>query len=144
MVVKDLDSEENYHSNEIIALFTQYFFDYFNEFDKHKKVYWHGKCFSIPDGKIESYIKYRSKVIQNVMTTYFLLKKGAYKGNEKLEYRVKKCKAFSDYDILSDFEKGILYYNGKRICLDKFLEGKVEEINKKNLDELFSDLTDML
>ena len=139
-VIKDLSSDETDYSNEIIALFTQYFFDYFNEFDKHRKVYWHGKCFSIPEDKIKSYIKYRSRIIQNVMTTYFLMKQGQYKGNEKLEYRINKCKSLGNYETFKDIERGILYYNGTRIDLDKFLEGKIEETNKINIENLFSDL----
>ncbi len=140
VIIKDLDSEETYFSNEVISLFTQYFFDYFNEFDKHKKVYWHGKCFSINNEKIQSYIKYRSRIIENVMTTYFLVSKNAYNGNEKLETRIDKCKQFSDYDKFKDIQRGILYYNGKRIDLDKFLNGQIEELNKIDIDNLFSDL----
>lgn len=144
IIVKDLDSEENYHSNEVIALFTQYFFDYFNEFDKHKKVYWHGKCFSISENKVKSYIRYRLKIIQNVMTTYFLMKKGKYDGNEKLECRINKCKSLVDYDTFRDIERGILYYNGTRIDLDKFLENDIiEQTNKINVEDLFSDLTNL-
>lgn len=140
VVVKDLDSDENYHSNEIIALFTQYFFDYFNEFDKHKKIYWHGKCFSISTDKIISYVKHRSRIIQNVMTTYFLVKKGMYNGNEKLKTRINTCNTIDGYNTVKDFEKGMLYYNGKRINLDKFLEGQVVETNQIDIDNLFSDL----
>ena len=140
VIIKDLDSEEPYFSNEVISLFTQYFFDYFNEFDKHKKVYWHGKCFSIHNEKIESYVKFRSRIIENVMTTYFLVSKGGYNGNEKLESRINKCKQFSDYDNFKDIQRGILYYNGKRIDLDKFLNGQIEELNKIDVDNLFSDL----
>lgn len=144
IIVKDLYSEENYHSNEIISVFTQYFFDYFNEFDKHKKVYWHGECFTIPNGKIKSYIKYRSRAIQNVMTMYFLIKKGAYTANEKLEDRINKCKNFADYDIFKELERGILYYNGTRIDLDKFLENDIiEQTNKINVEDLFSNLTNL-
>lgn len=142
IVVKDLDSDEVYYSNEIISLFTQYFFDYFNEFDNHKKVFWHGKCFSISDEKIKSYIKYRSKIIQNVMTTYFLIKKGAYRGIDNLDNKIKKCKSFKDYkELLQDVDRGIMYFNGRRIALDKYLEeDKIEEINTIDVDNAFSDL----
>lgn len=144
LVLEDMTSDACNSSNEVISGFSQYFFDYFNEFDKHKKVYWHGKCFSIPENKITSYIKYRSRIIQNVMTTYFLMKKGKYKGNEKLDLRIDKCKKLADYDTLQDIERGVLYYNGTRIDLDKFLDSdKIEEINKVNVDDLFSDLTNL-
>ena len=140
-IVKDLDSDENYHSNEVISMFTQYFFDYFNEFDKHKKVYWHGKCFSIAPEKINSYIIHRSKVIENVLVTYFLMKNKVYNGNEKLEDRISRCKELANYDEFENIQKGILYYSGKRINLNEYItNGKIEEINKINIDEMFSDL----
>ncbi len=142
LVLEDMTNDASNFSNETISVFSQYFFKYFNEFDKHKVVYWHGKCFSIPQNKIKSYIKYRSKIIQNVMTTYFLMKKGKYIGNEKLEERINKCKKLVDYDTFSDIERGILYYNGTRIDLDKFLNNEIiEETNKINVEDLFSDLT---
>lgn len=144
LILKDMTNDACNSSNEIISGFSQYFFKYFNEFDKHKVVYWHGKCFSIPENKIKSYIKYRSKIIQNVMTTYFLMKKGKYDGNEKLDIRISKCKNFADYDIFKELERGILYYNGTRIDLDKFLDsGKIEETDKVNVEDLFSNLTNL-
>lgn len=144
LILKDMTNDACNSSNEIISGFSQYFFKYFNEFDKHKVVYWHGKCFSIPENKIKSYIKYRSKIIQNVMTTYFLMKKGEYKENEKLEDRINKCKSLVNYDTFSDIERGFLYYNGTRIDLDKFLDSEeIEETNKVNVEELFSDLTNL-
>lgn len=144
LILEDMTNDACNSSNEIISGFSQYFFKYFNEFDKHKVVYWHGKCFSIPENKIKSYIKYRSKIIQNVMTTYFLMKKGKYDGNEKLDIRISKCKNFADYDIFKELERGILYYNGTRIDLDKFLDsGKIEETNKINVEDLFSNLTNL-
>lgn len=144
LILKDMTNDACNSSNEIISGFSQYFFKYFNEFDKHKVVYWHGKCFSIPENKIKSYIKYRSRIIQNVMTTYFLVKKGKYDGNEKLEKRINKCKSLADYSTFSDIENGVLYYNGARIDLDKFLNSDIiEETNKINVEELFSDLTNL-
>lgn len=144
LILEDMTNDACNSSNEIISGFSQYFFKYFNEFDKHKVVYWHGKCFSIPENKIKSYIKYRSKIIQNVMTTYFLVKKGKYDGNEKLEKRINKCKSLADYSTFSDIENGVLYYNGARIDLDKFLNSDIiEETNKINVEDLFSNLTNL-
>lgn len=144
LVLEDMTSDVCNSSNEVISGFSQYFFKYFNEFDKHKVVYWHGKCFSISNDKIKSYIKYRSRIIQNVMTTYFLMKKGKYKGNEKLDLREDKCREFEDYNTLQDIERGVLYYNGTRIDLDKFLDhDTIEEINKVNVEDLFSNLTNL-
>ena len=81
-LMEDLDIDKTNHSNEVISLFSQYVYDYFNQFDQHKKVFWHAKCFSIPKEKMNSYIKYRSTSIKNVMTTYFLKIK-----NEKFKER---------------------------------------------------------
>ena len=47
VVISDLDKEKWNTSNEIISVFSQYFFDYFNEHNKQSKVFWHGKCFTI-------------------------------------------------------------------------------------------------
>ena len=69
---EDLDSDKTNHSNEVISLFSQYFFNYFNKTYNGDNIFFHAKCFSIPSGKINSYIKYRSKSITNVITTYFL------------------------------------------------------------------------
>lgn len=140
LLLEDMTNDGCNFSNEIISGFSQYFFKYFNEFDKHKVVYWHGKCFSIPEDKIKSYIKYRSKIIQNVMTTYFLIKQGEYKDKEKLEIRIDKCKELVGYDAFKDIEKGVLYCNGTRINLDKFLNGEIEEVNKIDVEDLFSNL----
>ena len=87
VVISDLDKEKWNSSNEIISVFSQYFFDYFNEHNKQSKVFWHGKCFSIRNEKINSYIKFRSSIIKNVMTTYFLSKYNIKMGKEKQEKR---------------------------------------------------------
>ncbi len=140
IVLQDLDSEASNYSNEIISVFSQYFFSYFNEFNKHRTVYWHGKCFTITSDKIKSYVRYRSRIIENVMTTYFLKKKKVYVPNEKLNDRINRCMKYQDYNILEEVEKGILYYDGNRIKLENFYEDEIEEENKIDVDNLFSDL----
>ena len=73
-VIKDLDpSDKSPYSNEIIAMFSQYFYNYFNSFNLHYKIFFHGKCFSVKNEKLTSYMKYRMGIIKNVMTTYFLM-----------------------------------------------------------------------
>ena len=142
LLMESLDPNEvSDHTNEIISLFSQYFFDYFNNFDKHKKVFWHGKCFTIPENKIISYIKYRSKIIQNVMSTYFLKRKNANPGNIKLNEKIEKCRQFSDYDVLKNVERGILYYDGERIDFDEFMNGNIKVVeNNENKEEIYVDL----
>ena len=109
VVISDLDKEKWNTSNEIISVFSQYFFDYFNEHNKQSKVFWHGKCFSIRNEKINSYIKFRSGIIKNVMTTYFLSKYNIKMGKEKQEKREIECKKLQGYEVLEDIQNGVLY-----------------------------------
>ena len=120
VVISDLDKEKWNTSNEIISVFSQYFFDYFNEHNKQSKVFWHGKCFSIRNEKINSYIKFRSSIIKNVMTTYFLSKYNIKMGKEKQEKREIECKKLQGYEVLEDIQIGVLYLEGDRIDIIEF------------------------
>ena len=41
VVIEDLEpNDKTTHSQELIALFSQYFFDYFNHFDTHRKIFY--------------------------------------------------------------------------------------------------------
>lgn len=141
LIIEDLDSDKTNHSNEIIALFSQYFFDYFNKFYKEQKIFWHGKCFSIPDGKINSYVKYRSRIIKNVMATYFLKRKGLRMGDAKLSEKLDECLKFPDYGVLKKIEDGILYFDGDELDLLEFLNGNTVKIdnNINKTDEVDED-----
>lgn len=140
LVIEDLEpNDKTTHSQELVALFSQYFFDYFNHFDLHKKIFWHGKCFSIPDGKVASYIKYRSRIIENVMVTYFA-KKNNVNGDFNLLDKLAMCKGFPGYEEFIKIKDGILYYDGERIQLDEFLNnGNIKKLenDKKNQKEEF-------
>lgn len=142
VLVNDLNTDENTYSNEIISVFSQYFYDYFNHFDTHKKVFWHGKCYSIHLEKINSYIKYKSKLIQVLITTYFLKKKNVSNaGKLPLQEKLEECNQYADYKQIAKIERGTLYYNGKKIDLEEFLKGNIKEID--NLDEsIFENLFD--
>lgn len=139
-LMSDLDSESDNHSNEIVSLFSQYFFHYFNNFDINKLVFFHAKCFSIPTGKIISYIKYRSRIIENVMITYFLKENNLNEKDLKLDEKIDKCKSIDNYYIIEKIKKGILYFNGKQIILDEFFKGNT--IYVQNVEERFSDFFD--
>lgn len=141
-LIEDLDKEQCNRAQEIIALFSQYFFDYFNNFDRNQKIFWHGKCFSINDEKIVSYLKYRSKIIKNVMTTYFLKNKNIHMGNIKLQEREKKCLEYQDYEKLQKSQDGILYFDGNKIKLEKYYVGEIEVITEEIKKEMFVDLFD--
>ena len=143
VVISDLDKEKWNTSNEIISVFSQYFFDYFNEHNKQSKVFWHGKCFSIKNEKINSYIKFRSSVIKNVMTTYFLSKYNIKMGKEKQEKREIECKKLQGYDVLEDIQNGVLYLEGDRIEITEFYKGNIKKVKstEHKSSDLYIDLT---
>lgn len=140
-LIKDLNSDMNNYSNEIIAVFSQYFFDYFNSISSDEKIFWHGKCYSIPRGKVNSYIKYKKQLIKNVVTTYLLKRKNIIDaGKMKASERMKICSEYQEYDELKKIEDGILYLSGDRIGVEEFLNGKIVKIepeDKKIVDEYF-------
>lgn len=139
-IFKDLGADNSNYSNEIIGLFSQYFFDYFNKFNKNRKIFWHGKCFSIPEGKLTSYIVYRSRIIENVMTTYFLNRRGIRVNNMTIEERENKCKEWKDYGLLKDMQKGTLYFNGEKLDLQEFIKGNMRKVEQQQ--DIYVDLLD--
>lgn len=143
VVISDLDKEKWNTSNEIISVFSQYFFDYFNEHNKQSKVFWHGKCFSIRNEKINSYIKFRSGIIKNVMTTYFLSKYNIKMGKEKQEKREIECKKLQGYEVLEDIQDGVLYLEGDRIDIIEFYKGNIKKVKstEHKSSDLYIDLT---
>ena len=143
VVISDLDKEKWNSSNEIISVFSQYFFDYFNEHNKQSKVFWHGKCFSIRNEKINSYIKFRSSIIKNVMTTYFLSKYNIKMGKEKQEKREIECKKLQGCEVLEDIQNGVLYLEGDRIDIIEFYKGNIKKVKstEHKSSDLYIDLT---
>ena len=143
VVISDLVKEKWNTSNEIISVFSQYFFDYFNEHNKQSKVFWHGKCFSIRNEKINSYIKFRSSIIKNVMTTYFLSKYNIKMGKEKQEKREIECKKLQGYEVLEDIQDGVLYLEGDRIDIIEFYKGNIKKVKstEHKSSDLYIDLT---
>lgn len=143
VVISDLDKEKWNSSNEIISVFSQYFFDYFNEHNKQSKVFRHGKCFSIRNEKINSYIKFRSSIIKNVMTTYFLSKYNIKMGKEKQEKREIECKKLQGYEVLEDIQDGVLYLEGDRIDIIEFYKGNIKKVKstEHKSSDLYIDLT---
>ena len=143
VVISDLDKEKWNTSNEIISVFSQYFFDYFNEHNKQSKVFWHGKCFSIRNEKINSYIKFRSSIIKNVMTTYFLSKYNIKMGKETQEKREIECKKLQGYEVLEDIQNGVLYLEGDRIDIIEFYKGNIKKVKstEHKSSDLYIDLT---
>ncbi len=70
--IKKIVSNRTYKAHEIVSIFSQQFYKYFNDRYTNGPVYWHCKCSNIPKGKIKSYIKYRSLTILELTVTYFL------------------------------------------------------------------------
>lgn len=137
IVINDLEPKDKSNfSNEIIAMFVQYFFNYFNSIYKSDKVFWHGKCFSINKEKKISYIKYRSRIIENVLVTYFLKRKKVKNKNGKIDERVAKARKFKDYEKLKRIQKGILYYDGNKIKLNDYIDKGEINIIKKNQNKV--------
>jgi len=136
LLIDDLEpSDKTQHSQELIALFSQYFFDYFNHYDTSRKVFWHGKCFSIPEEKVISYIKYRSNIIKNVLVTYFAKKNRINDATLKLDDKLNSCKAMANYSELESIQEGALYYNGYKIELKTYLElGEIKKVNEENIE----------
>ena len=143
VVISDLDKEKWNTSNEIISVFSQYFFDYFNEHNKQSKVFWHGKCFSIRNEKINSYIKFRSSIIKNVMTTYFLSKYNIKMGKEKQDNREIECNKLQGYEVLEDIQNGVLYLEGDRNDIIEFYKGNIKKLKstQHKSSDLYIDLT---
>lgn len=136
-IIDKINKNRNFKADEIISIFSQYFFEYFNKLNEKQSIYWHGEIFSIPEQKVKSYIRYKSDSILNVFTTYFL-KKNMIKdaGHIKLNEKIKLCNENNYYKDIEEYERGILYFKGERIDLDEYLNGdiKIIEETKKKID----------
>lgn len=135
----------NYRAQEIVSLFSQYFYKYFNDKYTNGPVYWHCKCSNIPKGKIKSYIKYRSLTIYELYLTYFLKRKQVKDaGKIPLNEKEEKCSEIEGYQEIKRYTRGRLYINGKQVELESFINDKIvelpETIRKDGIE--FLDLND--
>lgn len=131
-IISDLDIEKSNRSNKIISLFSQYLFNYFNSLYKGRTIFWDVKAFSIHKEKLNSYIKYRSGSLKNVVYTYFLKKKKVIIGNKTLQELICESQKFEDYKMLKKIEEGTLYYDGNQIDIKDFLDnGKITNLKKE-------------
>lgn len=141
----NIDKEKNARTNDIVALFTQEFFNSFNNlYNVDEKIFWHGMCFSIEKEKINSYIKFRSAIVKNVMTTYFLKRMMINNaGKIKMEERIAKNEKYNAYEKVKQAEKGKLYLNGDRIDKEEFLKGNIVKLDeeKEKIEEDYFDIT---
>jgi len=140
-----IDKTKDARVNEIVVLFTQEFFNIFNEmYNSAEKVFWHGICFSIEKEKINSYIKCRTLVIKDVMSAYFLKRmmvKNA--GRIKIEDRISKSMEFDNYEKIKKEEEGNLYLRGEKIDKNEFLNSKIKVIKEEESDVIEQDFFDI-
>lgn len=129
-IIDKINKNRNFKADEIISIFSQYFFEYFNKLNTKQTIYWHGKIMSIPEQKVKSYILYKSQSILNVFTTYFL-KKNMVKnaGHIKLDEKIKLCKENEYYKNIEQYERGVLYFRGERIDLEEYLNGNIRIVD---------------
>ena len=74
--ISSINNEKNFRTHDIVSIFSQYFFKYFNSVYNGETVYWHCKCFNISKEKLQSYIKFKSKGILKGVTSIFLKQNG--------------------------------------------------------------------
>lgn len=144
-IIDKINNNKNYKSDEIISIFSQYFFNEFNNLNSKTTIFWHGKCYSIEENKKISYIKYKSQSILNVFLAYFLKKNGIKDaGNIKLDKKLELSNKIDFFKDVEQYSKGILYYKGKRIDLDEYLKGNIKQIGevKKQPQIKFLDLNE--
>lgn len=137
--LKDFISSKKYKAHEIVSIFSQYFYKYFNTRYTNGSVYWHCKCSNIPKGKIKSYIKYRSLTIFELNLTYFLKRKQFKNaGKIPLAEKEQKCNEMTDYKELKRFEKGKLYISGQQVDLAAFLNNQIIKLPKNKREEIMT------
>ena len=134
--LKSFMSKRKYKAHEIVSIFSQHFYKYFNDRYEKAPIYWHCKCSNIPKGKINSYIKYRSMGIFELKLTYFLKRK-QYKNAGKITVPEKKekCNEMADYKEVEKFERGNLYISGERVDLQAFLNDKIIKLPEEEREE---------
>lgn len=136
---------KNFKTHDIVSLFSQLFYKYFNDRYINKPVYWHCKCSNIPIGKINSYIKFRSLTIYELYLTYFLKRKNIPNaGKVELAKKEQICNKIDDFKKLKKFAKGRLYNRGRQIDLEQYFNNKIVEISeiKREKNITYIDITD--
>lgn len=131
--IDTINNEKNYRTHDIASVFSQYFFEYFNNIYEGEHVYWHCKCFNISKEKIEAYIKFKSRGILKGITSFFLKQngvRGAY--GIKLEEKIEMCKNYQTYSSIEEYQSGVLHYKGDKIDLKEYLKGNIVALERKN------------
>lgn len=139
--IKYFITQKTLKAHEIVSIFSQYFYQYFNSRYTDGPVYWHCKCSNIPKGKIKSYIKYRSLTIFELTLTYFLKRKQFRDaGKISLAEKIQKCNEMTDYKEIKKFEKGKLYISGQQIDLESFFHNQIVKLPEMKREEITESL----
>lgn len=130
--IDTINNEKKFRTHDTVSVFSQYFFEFFNERYKGK-IFWHCNCFNIQKEKILSYLKYKSAGILKGSTAYFLKHKGVKNPyGIKLEEKLKIFATYEDSNIIDDYKEGILYLSGSRIDIEEYFKGNVVKISKSD------------
>lgn len=112
--LKEKLNYKNLKAHDIVSVFSQLFYEYFNERYLKEPVYWHCKCSNIPIGKINSYIKFRSLTIYEVYLTYFLKRKNVQNaGKIKILQKEEMCNKLDEFKNIKKYARGRLYSKRK-------------------------------
>lgn len=139
--ISTINNDNKYRTHDIVSIFSQYFFEYFNNIYKGNTVYWHCNCFNIAEEKIKSYIKFKSNGILKGVTSIFLKNnsiRNAY--GIKLKEKLKMCEKYDTYQLITDYKYGSLYYNGNRIDMKEFFNDSIVTMESQKEDVEIFDL----
>lgn len=112
-----INKYESQETHKIASLISQEVFLKFNSFYKGPtEIFFDARCFSIPNNKFLSYLKYRYKATINVLTVYFAKNKvPTIKRNVGMSLKNldKKLRKYEEYNNRSIYQKeGLSYYSG--------------------------------
>lgn len=139
--IDTINNEKNYRTHDIVSIFSQYFFEYFNNIYEGETIYWHCKCFNITKEKVQSYIKFKSKGILKGVTSIFLKQNGVKKAySMKLKEKLEMCESYETFHLIEEYKNGVLYQNGSKIDLDEFLKGNIVALEQNTKVTDFFDL----
>ena len=141
--IDSINNEKNYRTHDIVSIFSQYFFEYFNNIYERETVYWHCKCFNIAKEKVQSYIRYKSNGILKEVTSIFLKQNGVKNAyGIKLKEKLEMCKKYETFSLLEEYKNGVLYKNGNKIDLNEYFKGNIVILEQKTDTTEFFDLTE--
>lgn len=135
--IKEFVASKKYKAHELVSVFSQCFYKYFNDRYESEPIYWHCKCSNIPKGKFKSYIKFRNISIYDLKLAYFLKRKQVKNaGKITLSEKEKKCNEFAEYKKYERFAKGNLYIKGQRVDLNAFLDNEIVKLPDIEREEI--------